>query len=371
MKKRIWSLILVLMMVMSMAGCGNKDTNASLTDILKKTETMKTGAGFTEFSIKADIGESVDSTNELMATGAQQVAKLLKDGIYIKVDYTMESMDKMQVACSYKLKEGDVYTKLTEFIICDKAMYIDIKHLVEALKQMIPEFQIYSAFIPTEAEYIKITVEDLKQIGSMTDQIDTSQITDLMGDLSEFKEQQELSNLILKIVSQYFDDAVKEVKPAIITGDDENVTIKITDENLMDTVKALKETDITKYVDQFIEEAGKLELAKTMVDGMKTEKDTVVSNYKEALEGLENGLKDAKDENVKFNIQYSIEVTGEEGNRKENIAFNGIMKDDKNSIEASFKTKVDEKIDEKVTAPTASISLMDLLLKIGMGAQNN
>lgn len=371
MKKRVLSLILILVMVMSMVGCGNKNEDASLTDILEKTETMNTGAGSTEFSFKANLDNAGDSVNEMIAPEVKQVFETFKSGVFIKLDYIMESMDKMQMACYYKLKEGEAYTKLTEIIICPKTVYIDVKSLKEAVEVISPVFKIYTSVIPVDQDYIKITEDDLKQIAEMTNQINPTDITDILGDFSEYEEQKQFASIIAKTIGQYFDQAVKEVEPSVITGDNERVTIKVTDKNVTDTVKALEETDITKYVDEFIEKAGKLEQLKKVVEDVKKDKETFIKEYKDGLKQVENELKKMEEQKLEFALEYTIEVTGKEGDRKKVVSFSATAKDPKNSIELVCKSNLDEKTDKKVTEPASSMSAMEFILKVGAALGNN
>lgn len=366
MKKRFWSLILIVIMAISLVGCGDKKSKASLTGILEKTETMTTGAGSMELSFALDYPEEELAKDPQINDMIKNAVGMLKDGVFIKLEFVVESMDKVQTTILYKMKKDDSYKKLTDVILCDKEMYIDIKSIKDAVVSFVPEFSVYASAITIEKDYIKFSEADMKQLSSMAGAQAGNAFSFSMGEL---KEQQEVSIILSKILASYFEDAVNGVKPEVITGDEDSVTVSLNKENLAAVLEALEATDITSCIDEFVKEAEKMDKMKDMVEEIKAEKETAVKEYKEALKEFKDDVKDIND--ADYELKYTVGVTGDEGSRKQTVSLKAKAEDDECKMELVVEANTEEKTDKKVTAPSSSIGYMEFFQSLGAGLGNN
>lgn len=363
MKKRILALTLVLIMAISFVTACSKKSNLNSFDTLREMQEVKTGSFSYDVALKMDIAD--------MGTMPTEVVDALKD-LHIKFDGVIESAEypyKLNMKIQYKLPNSDKYEDVTDIVYVDDVYYINLKTIRDLLQNMNNStVSIYSGFLTSETDYIKITKEDLEYIAQLSGTtVDTSELT-MSADST--KAVQLLADKFITILEK----TSKDVKPEMVSEDKGTHTISINNENIdaiLTSFKKVMETDGATLYNEYYEEVKKLEnVDQALLDQLEANKDTFVTDVTTEVDKLLTEKKEDPDTDIDFKWNYSLE--GKEGKRKVDTTYNFTAKDAENNLEVVFDGTVDEanKADG-VKAPAEATSLTDFIntLMSAFGAQ--
>ncbi len=341
MKKKLLAILLVLTMVLGLASCGSKDSGSGDASLSAQIDKMS--------DMDADYAElSIDVDTDLFKQSNLDITKLsLK--IAAQTDKESKKLGKAEI--SYKLDSGD-FTKLTTMIVDDQVIYINLKELKEAATGLIDKLGLsdYASVLtvlPSD-EYVKI------------DPATIAQMTGAEVSSSSLSINEEDTKKIIKMVTEVtkaVEDAIKDVEPAVITGDDDKVAFNLSDKNAKATFEALAKADFSKCFDTVMEQMEAIESFKAFATEYKGKKSDILAELKTTLEDGAKKLTDAKD----FALNYTFEISGSEGKRVAEQKFSVNVKDEEASLKMSFTCSAQEGKEEKVEVPAEAADFMTIM----------
>lgn len=349
MKKKLLSVLLVLTLVLGLSSCGGKDKAASLSTQVDKMADMK--VGYAELAVDMDTDAFKEAKLDITKLSLKIAAHMDKD-----------SDKKGKLEISYKLDSAE-FAKLTTLVLDGEVIYANLKELKEAAPSLmsklgLDQYQGVLAVIP-DTEYVKIDPATIAKMGGVS--------AEVTGSLSYSKEDMKNAIKIMSEVVKVVEEAIKDVKPAVIASNGDKVTVNVTGENAKATLEALAKTDFSKTFDSVIKQMEGIEACKEMATQYKGKKDDILKQLKE---GLEKGATDAA--NMKdVALNYSLEVTGSEGQRvaEHKLTLDG--KNDKNYAKVTLTSSMKEGQEESVEVPTEATDLMQIMASLmGSGMAN-
>lgn len=355
MKKKLLALVLVLTMVVGvLSACGSKK-QVSYWDAAQELQEIKTGSFSMEMNIKSDLSEDITQT----------VGASLND-IYVKMDGVIESsVDpyKLSMNIQYKLAESDDYTKVTDVIFDEDALYINVTALREMLQGLNNAMiSMYAGVLTSEEDYIKITMEDLEYLTSLSgESVDTSELV-----LTE--NTQKYSEILVDKLFTILEKSVEGVEPAITSEKKGTYSFKLNNENLVPFLTNLKtviENDGQTLYNEYIDDISKLEGDnQEYIDALNEGKESLVPTLTESLSSAITEIQEAKD--ATYNLGYDFSIDGKEGKRiveqSYTMDFSGV---ENQSGKITYKGNINEAVEKgSVKAPEASVTLTDFITNI-------
>lgn len=351
MKRRIIGMLLVLTLVLGLASCGAKKSdskNGTLSAQFEKVVDMK--ASYAEITIDID-------TDLLQKEGLN----LNKFSLKLTTQGDKDNAEKAQVGIEYKLDSSSDFKKLTTMIVDKNVVYINLKELKAAANDVLAavNMDMYAAYLSMipDTEYVKI---DPATLSSVTG-------TAISGDASSFNYSEEDTKVIAKIsteISKAIEEAVKDVNPAVITGGDDKILITLSDKNVKAALEALAKADYSKCFDNVIGLMEEVDSFKSFATLYKGQKDTVL---KELKTELENSAKSVADANG-FEFNYSIAVTGSEGNRVAEQILTANVAQEEGKLNLSAKIRSEEGKTASIEAPADAMDFMEIVNSLMGGA---
>lgn len=352
MKKRIVALVLMLVMLTSLVACGGKeekDTTPSLVGAYEQQADMTTGAS----DITMDF--SFSGLTELLGTDQF-------NNISLKMLAVTESADPVKGSVELSIKYGTAtdYTKLTTMIVDNEDVYINATELKTAVTAIASEMGntqvgILLAMFPTE-EYIKLNQTEMMNYATSMG-VDVADV--VPATTSVDAAMQQVVTTVVKHVIKAVEESTKEITPALVSGEGNKVTFTLTKENIGSVCDALAKADLAAYFDACVKDLEAIKGAEETVTAIKEQKDTVVTELKTAFETAKTEME--SDADVKF--VYSMETTGDKGNRVATNELTVEANDSKDTLSVVVKGTNTEKIEDsqKVTVPTTATTFEDLM----------
>lgn len=337
--KRFLALILIVIMAIGLVGCKGKKEETketvTLASTMEKMQDFKTG----EFEYTMTFKGTGTDMEVIPAVDVKFT------GVVTTADPIAASID-----ISYKLDGDTEYISLTDMVINDADIYINIKTLKEALAGFgDATVSMYSAFIPDGKDYLSITQEEIQSLSEMSGtEVSTASYTDT-------------ESYILASIhfSKFFENAVKDVEPKLITVEEGKVSVVLNNDNITPAIDAILKGDMGAAIDAFVTEGEKLKGDKTIVTEVKDNKESLITQVTEALTEAKTQLQDS---DVKLDIKMNIENEGEKGSRVATTDVTANVSQTDNTVDITFKGSQNEKIsgDKKVTIPESVITFTEL-----------
>lgn len=313
MKKCIKPICVIITLCMTMlmfASCGNSE-QLSFMDTLKKGMEITEGTQTAEFTFKIkaddivdDIPQEVISVINTLGIDLNNIVFSLKTDTQFKKE-TEESI----VNISYKLGVND-YSKLTDIIVKDNAMYINVKSIVNEIqnvaKAVMGDKFNFDIAKYVEKDYVKLDETYINEnFYAKPTNVSGIQLTD-----EQSKQITDMMTGIIETITPSLQTAIDNLGAIVLSEKDGLQFITINNSNIADILKqiiSIFSDNIGGIMDKVAEtlESSNSEYAK-YVDTIKQSKDqlaTLLPTYVEKINsGIDELVKEMNDENVTFNI---------------------------------------------------------------------
>lgn len=330
MKKRLLSLVLMLVMVLSLAGCGSKQPTAK--DVLTEMSNAEVSTAEYEMEMSSG-GESM----KLKLTVSQNDDQ---NG-YAKV----EAMIDLPVSAGYSMES---YVPLTELYVVDgENIYINVQMLIDFFVELDSQFAMIDAYLALPSDYIVITYDDVIQLcEEMGVELSGLEVTIPTEEEKELNKKN--TEALAEVLGDFLNELAANSGEKVIKVADGIVSFTINDDNLEDFIEALSKIDVEKYFKTFAEKIDAIDPTLGMEELLGAE-----------LDGLNDALKDEADYVKEHGVDEFGEFSLEFGTKdKENVFSMGMSADD---VELKINLKASSEKTEKITAPEDAMDLNDVM----------
>lgn len=360
MKKRLLALVLVLVMAVGLiTACGKKTANNDLGswDTLREMQKVQKGKFSVELNFKGK-GLSSATASTVATNQYEAIAEQILSDLSVKLDGSVVSTKEAKFNIQYKLADAKDYTSVTDIVLKDEAVYINLKTLREMLQSVNdPQVAMIAGLLTSDKDYIKVTMDDVtalaKQYGL---QLDTTQ-------LSISEDMDKVGAIIMDKVVTLLEKSTDGVKPAVVSEKDGKYSITVNNDNavqFLDKLKSVLDKDGEALITEGIDEIKKLDGDhKAIIDQYESMKSSIAS-ASTSLESAKKTLKEDKNTKFNFGLDYSLE--GKEGKRKAAVSYNiNVKASEKEQLDMTMKTTTEEGKEEAVKAPESAVSLTDFV----------
>ena len=253
MKKKLLSIMLMVVMVLSVAACGKKaSANAqTATAILENISKAEVNTVSMEFEMAME--------DEALGIRVTSSAKD-ESNAYATVEM------KMNIE-GYEMKE---YVELTNIYVVDKnTIYIDMNQILEFLTELDSQFAMFTAYFNFTGDYLVITMDDLKALYADMG-MDPAEIEAAFNAETD----EELNKQLVNILGTFLDDYVSKAGE-VASIKDGKLTVKVNNDNIVVAMDALAQMDVEDFLLKLAEaidkQAGTVETTASMkaeVEGM-------------------------------------------------------------------------------------------------------
>lgn len=314
MNKKLLSVLLAMVMVIgTLAGCGSKG-GSSYSSIVRDVNDIKTG----EFEM--ELGATVsDAASLISAAGLDMLSEYLvsdKDEIKVSLKFAgiIESTDPVSesVNISYKLGTMSSYKDLTEVIVKDDAVYMNVKTLLTAVEEYVPDV---ADEISLDKDYIGITMSELEDnLGYKVSELTTT------GDIEGVENPQEFVMETAYYIIETLEKATKGTN--LFEKSDNGYEMTLDDSNLIDVTEAIVkylDKNAESVFDEYVKTLEKLDGDNAdMIAEIKDQKSSFIDTVSELVDTFDKDEveKEFEAAGIKFSIDSYAECTGKEGKRE-------------------------------------------------------
>lgn len=357
--KRIFAMLLSVILVFSLAGCGKSD---------KKNENV-----FNKISEMTDITKG---TSDLEATikvdDKQETLKSVLDTDTIKIKISSYQKDEKTMSTEVQADIGSGYQKVTDAVFKDKVLYVNTNKIITFIFPLLQKYVGEDTFKGLTADqvnlligsdYVSFTEDELNSLSESSEQSKFS--TEDMVQLSQ--KYQKLFAVASGVADDKIIPKIQDVKDAL-SNDGDTYSFTLNKDNAEDLIKVLKSilndnaSDILKtFMDKAKESLGENdEVYKSIVD-KKSDVESKIKDITKSLKDLD--ISEFTKAEPKFVL--SAKTSGDKGKRKGEIKLTGFAKDDSTTVDFSISNKIDENGEGSVNAPANYISYTDFSNKLG------
>lgn len=336
MKKRVLSLVLILVMVMSLAGCGTKETG-------KKGSSTKDAK---------NISEVVKAVEGVKANGVKVEASF--NDMKFAFEAYKEGEDKALVLMSYNSKP------VTEIIYVDKTLYMNATQLATFVDDLMVELgetseQSVKDMLKQQGinkDYVSIKQETIEKIAEeYTDDIavDLSKAEEMTADYTKCVE------AFTAFVGSYVSSVEGKFDKGVITISGQYATINVNSDNIEGILKVLKDSDIKTPLTKLINDLKKIDLVKAELEELDVE-EAVDSASEEFAWSIESAIEDVdsfKESKPEIKIGFGVKD-------KKAVCDMSIKATDGEETN-SLSVKVSTTGTKKIKAPADSFDLTEIM----------
>ena len=363
--KRIFAMLLSVMLVFSLAGCGKKDT---------KDKNV-----FTEISEMSDItkGKS-DIEASIKVNDKQDTLKSVLNTDTIKVKISSYAKDEKTMSTEVQADIGSGYQSVTDVVLKGNVMYVNTSKIIKFIFPLLENYAGKDTLKGLTADqvnlligsdYISFTEDDLKELSESTDKAKVD--TDEMLKLSQ--KYQKVFAAAASVANDKVIPKINEVKD-VLGKDGDNYTFTLNKDNAEALIKKITEilndngSDIlNSFLDKIKDSLGeKDDLYKSIAD-KKSDIESKMKNLAKSLKGLD--VSDFTKAEPKFIL--SANTSGDKGKRKGEIKLTGFAKDDTTNVDFTISSKLDEGGEGSVDIPSNSVSYSDFSSKLGLDSSSS
>lgn len=314
MNKKLLSVLLAMVMIIgTLSGCGSKG-GSSYSSIVREVNDIKTG----EFEM--ELGVTVDEAASLIsATGLEMLNEYLvsdKDEIKVSLKFTgvIESTDPVSesVNVSYKMGTMSSYKDLTEVIVKDDAVYMNVKTLLTAVEEYVPDI---ADEISLDKDYVGMTMSEIEDnLGYKVSELTTT------DELEGVENPQEFLTETVYYVIETLEKATKSTD--LFEKSDKGYAMSLDDSNLIDVTEAIVnylDKNAESVFDEYVKTIEKLDGDNAdMIAEIKDQKSSFMDTVSELVETFDKDEveKEFEAAGIKFSIDSYAECTGKEGKRE-------------------------------------------------------
>lgn len=324
MKKRILSLVLMLVMALSVVACGSKASVAnSSKNALESMAAIKSNS----FEYEALI--SVDE---------EQIAAKIYGGIYdaqnavinIDVKGNIPDLDA----------KFDEYMHLTDIMLVNgNEYYVNVTSVFDFLTEIEPSMAMYQSYLNLSGDYFKVNAKELAdlltQLGEYSDEYDV-EFTEEEFTFTELDKTVEVDKELLNILVKFIDEFAEKAGNDAVVFSADTIKFTMTNDNFTAIVDALAAMDVEDYCMKIAERIDQMDKTLGNTAFVKEELEGLNQNLKDAVEELKAESTDLGKFNAVFemgvknkNIVMNMNVEAETDDMTPNITFNYKFSQDK------------------------------------------
>lgn len=337
MKKKLLAMMLMVVMVLSLAACGTKNTAS--------------GDG-----VKAVL----DKMSALETNGVSMVFEMNMDdeNVGIKLDMSGDD-DTALVTFDVKMNiEGmvlDDYVRLTDVIVVDQVAYANVTSIFDFLAELDPQYALLSAYIDLPGDYLMLTMDDLSELYQDFLGVDIDFAELLNTSLEETEEENPaLAEAAKDVVCRFIDEfAAKEGSGVTVSGD--KISVSVNEKTIEAFMKALASMDVEDYCMQYAEAMDKIEGGVDYTAAMSKE-----------IDGLNEAIREAS-EDVSFDDDEQIEINASMGVQgKNNVVSASIrVKDSLDDVKMSLSVKTTPDKNQSISVPGSIMTYDEFMEAFG------
>lgn len=299
MKKKLLSIVLMLVMVLSLAGCNNqlaaKPTAKSVLETISNAEQNT-------ISYEMDI-EASGMFLSLKFDGVMKDEANAYVNVLAKLSYD-----------TYVIEE---YCELTNiYVINNEMIYIDVQQVLDFLVELDSQFAMLSTYFELPGEYLAFTPEDIVELYEELE-IDTSELN-LESMSMSMEANEEYNARALDILGSFLDEYVEKTGGTSTNVEKNKISIKINNDNIGTIVKGLAEMDIEGYLSDILELSADMQGGMTAdFNAAKSELSGINAQMKQAAENFETVSSEMGDVDIAF--EMGVEGTNTTMNMSMNV----------------------------------------------------
>lgn len=322
--KKLLSVVLAMMMMLSVVACGKKaDTVSATLTNMNKFEANELNM---EFQLKSEE-DNMDMSIKLEAMNVDN------KNMYINI------LAKGNVE-DYSIEE---YTKLTDvYIENGENFYVNAVSILDFAAEVDAQFAMVAGFLDFPEDYFKITKAEILEYCKASDVEILEEDFDAMFNAKADVKQNEK---VLKIVGDFFDQYLKEGKDEVGSVKDGVVTITMNEKNAKKCLETLSKLDVEAFAKELFTELKNLD-SSVEVDELLAE-----------IEGANDQMKQAV-ENFDDSAFEDMDISFEFGNKDKQNFMN--MKMNVEGVMMDFKMSATNAKVKKLEFPTASFGMDEL-----------
>ncbi|MDD6571464.1 MAG: hypothetical protein PUF12_03640 [Thermoflexaceae bacterium] len=342
MKRKVLSIMLMLVMVLSLAACGKKagaDAQPTVKNVLENISKVEANTVTCEFVI-----EDAEFNMAFRITGSNQDETHGYATIEMKLNmdpYVMED-----------------YAELTNMYVINEEVYINVQQILDFLTDLDSQFAMLSAYFALPGDYLVVTLDDLialyEQMG-----IDISELNLESMQSEEWNE--EYTKAMVEVFGNMLDEYAVKAGESAVTITADKATFTVNNDNVVAIMDALAAMDIENYFMDFAEKIDKIDGTVGNTAYMKEQVEGMNEEIKSAAEEVKaNGVGDDK-----VNMVIDMGVNGTSAV----INFNMDMETygETSKMTLTMTTTPDKASDVTVPVSTMTIEeLMKLLSDLGL-----
>lgn len=327
--KKLLSLMLAVMMVLSLAACGKKAKTVTATlEAMNKMEPNKVNC---EVVMKSDV-EDVD----------------------LSVLFEAQKIDNKNMYMSFSAKGSvadytiDKYTKVTDvYIENGKNIYVNAAAAMDFAIELDSQFALIAGMLDFPEDYFKISISEIAELMKQADvEISEKDIEAIFEAEADAKQQEKL----IKILGEFLDKYIKEGKGNVGSVDNGMTTLKLSDKNAKDVLQALNAVDVEGFLKDVFKE----------LESMDSSFDA--DEYLSEIEGINDDIK-AELDNFDASDYEDMDMVVKFGVQDKKAIMNMSVKAEDATITMDI-TSVNEKI-KAFDFPTASFGMDEVMNMIG------
>lgn len=342
MKKKLLSVMLMLVMVLSVAACGKKagaDAQPTVKNVLEKISKAESNSVTCELEMKTDDGNLSFKISGSNKDGSNGYAK-------VEAKFNIEP---------YSMND---YVEFTNIYVVNDEVYINLQQMLDFLTELDSQFAMISAYLKLPGDYIVLTLDDVIELYEQMG-IDTSELD--FDSLKTEEWNKEYTEAIIQVFGDMFDEYASKAGETAVTVTADKVTFTVNNDNITAVLEALAAMDIENYFMDLAERIDKIDKTVGNTAAMKEEVKGWNDGIKSALEDVKaNGTGDDK-----VNLVMTMGMNGKnmEMSLKADVESYG----NTTAVNMTLQTTPDKASDFQIPSSTMSLEqLMQMLADLGI-----
>ncbi len=338
MKKRLLSIALMLVMVLSLVACGSKA--ATPKDVLVAMSGAEVGSA--QYTMDFVIGENT---------------------VNVKMDLSQkDEMNGMfTVSAKFNIPESgyaiEEFTPVTEmYVVNGTEVYLNVGQIMDFLVEMDSQFAMIEAYLGLTSDYLMISYEDLidlyESMGMDPAELGLTMPTEADANLMELSQ-----NAMIEIIGDFLNEYATNAGESVIVAKDNKITFTMTPENMATVVEAMSKIDVEAYVKNLGAKLDEIYGTDEYTTMLTTDLEGTNDALKQAAEDAKAGIEPDGFEKMTVamglngkNIELTMDVTGKESTASDagDVKINMVM------------TTTPDKAKE-ITVPTEYMDIYDII----------
>lgn len=338
MKKKLLSVMMMIVMALSLASCGTKNTASG--DAVKAV---------------------IDKMSATEVNGMSMIFEMSMDdeNIGLKLDVSGDdstAVVTMDLKMNIEDMKLDDYVRMTDCIVVDETFYVNVKAVFDFLAEVDPQYAILASYVELPGDYVELTVDDISELYSDVLGIDIDFAELMEAGLAEAEENntaytQAATDVVCKFIEEL---ASKDGSGLTVSGD--KISMTLSEKTLEAFMKALASIDVEEYCMQYAEAMDKIEGGVDYTAAMQKE-----------VKGLNDSIKEASEDIPEFDAVEGFEINASAGvDGKSNVVSASMkLKENGESMDISLSVKTSPDKAASVSAPGSVMSYDEFMNVFG------